>query len=154
MSSIREPSEDLCQCMNAYPEHVQTKALALRKMILQEAPSSFELIYDSYNALSVAYSYTNNLREAFCHIALYGNHVNLGFNYGTELDDPAGRLSGSGKRIRHIKIQKIEELEAPFINTFIQKAIDHIEKKYPAVEKSPQPKAIVKSVSDRKRRPA
>lgn len=138
--------------MSDYPDHVRNKALRLREIILENAPNSFELIYDSYNALSTAFSFSDNLNEAFCHIALYNKHVNLGFNYGSELENPNRILMGSGKHIRHLKIMKARDLEASHVKIFINKAIHHINQKFPNVEKSSDAKAIVKSVSDNKRR--
>lgn len=153
MSSIREPSEKLLEFMSPYPDHVQNKALCLRELVLNEAPNSFELIYDSYNTLSTAFSFTDDLNHAFCHIALYSKHVNLGFNYGSELEDPKELLNGSGKQIRHLKIKKDDDLEAPHIKNFIEKAINHINLRFPDVDPSSDGKAIVKSFSDNKRRP-
>lgn len=123
MPIVREPGNELKKFMNVYPNHVQNKALALREIILEEAPNSFELIYDTYNALSTAFSFTDQLNEAFCHIALYSNYVNLGFNYGSELADPNKLLNGSGKHIRHLKIKKTEDIEASQVRKFIKKQL-------------------------------
>jgi Uncharacterized conserved protein len=37
--------------------------------------------------------------------------VNLYFMRGTDLDDPLGILEGQGKRMRHVKLRSLEELE-------------------------------------------
>lgn len=153
MSSERAPDERLLKFMSVYPGHVQDKALRLRENVLKEAPNAFELIYDSYNALSTAFSFTDDLKEAFCHIALYSKHVNLGFNYGSELEDTNSLLIGSGKHIRHLKIKNTEDLESPHIQKFIEKAIEHINQKFPEAGQATNAKAIVKTVSDNKVRP-
>ncbi|NGP89375.1 DUF1801 domain-containing protein [Fodinibius halophilus] len=149
----KRPSEKLLEFMTPYPNHVQNKALGLRALVLRQAPNSFELIYDSYNALSTAFSFTSDLGNAFCHIALYSKHLNLGFNHGTALEDPDNLLNGSGKRTRHLKIKKDKDLETPYVQSFIEKAIAHINKRFPDVEPSSDAKVIVKSVFDNKRRP-
>ena len=41
----------------------------------------------------------------FGYVNAYKSHVNVGFFYGALLDDPAGLLEGSGKRMRHVKIK-------------------------------------------------
>jgi hypothetical protein len=41
----------------------------------------------------------------FGYVNAFKNHVNVGFFYGALLDDPAGLLEGSGKRMRHVKIK-------------------------------------------------
>jgi len=40
----------------------------------------------------------------FAYVDAFSAHVNVGFFYGAELDDPAGLLEGAGKRMRHVKI--------------------------------------------------
>jgi hypothetical protein len=41
----------------------------------------------------------------FGYVAAFKAHVNVGFFYGASLDDPAGLLEGSGKRMRHVKLR-------------------------------------------------
>jgi hypothetical protein len=41
----------------------------------------------------------------FGYVNTFKNHVNVGFFYGALLEDPAGLLQGSGKRMRHVRIQ-------------------------------------------------
>lgn len=123
-------------------------------MILQEVPLAYELLYDAYNTVSMAYSYSEDLNDAFCHVAAYTLHVNLGFNRGADLADPNGVLQGSGKRIRHVRIESAEDLASPYVRDFIRRAAAQVDA---AVPSSPAddgaPRSIVKSVSDKKRRP-
>jgi hypothetical protein len=46
------------------------------------------------------------MSEHFCYISLQKEDVNLGFNYGSELPDPANLLKGTGTLFRHVKITK------------------------------------------------
>lgn len=41
---------------------------------------------------------------AFGYVSAFSAHANIGFFYGAMLDDPAGLLEGSGKRMRHVKL--------------------------------------------------
>jgi hypothetical protein len=41
---------------------------------------------------------------AFAYVNTFKSHVNVGFFCGALLDDPAGLLEGSGKRMRHVKV--------------------------------------------------
>lgn len=41
---------------------------------------------------------------AFGYVDAFRSHVNIGFFQGALLDDPAGLLEGSGKRMRHVKL--------------------------------------------------
>jgi hypothetical protein len=42
---------------------------------------------------------------AFGYVNAFNAHVNVGFWQGASLDDPAGLLEGSGKRMRHAKLR-------------------------------------------------
>jgi hypothetical protein len=42
---------------------------------------------------------------AFGYVAAFSAHANMGFFHGAALDDPAGLLEGSGKRMRHVKLR-------------------------------------------------
>lgn len=41
---------------------------------------------------------------AFGYVNVFTAHANVGFYRGVFLDDPAGLLEGSGKRMRHVKL--------------------------------------------------
>ncbi len=41
---------------------------------------------------------------AFAYVDAFTAHANLGFFFGAFLDDPAGLLQGTGKRMRHVKL--------------------------------------------------
>ena len=41
----------------------------------------------------------------FAYVNTFKHHVNVGFFYGALLEDPAGLLEGSGKRMRHVKLK-------------------------------------------------
>jgi hypothetical protein len=56
---------------------------------------------------------------AFAYVNAFKAHVNVGFNFGAELDDPAGLLEGAGKRMRHLKVRWGEPANAPAINGLI-----------------------------------
>ena len=42
---------------------------------------------------------------AFAYVAVFRAHANVGFFRGAELEDPAGLLEGTGKRMRHVKVK-------------------------------------------------
>src|ERR1700689_171070 len=41
---------------------------------------------------------------AFGYVNAFSAHVNVGFFYGAALDDSAGLLQGTGKRMRHVRL--------------------------------------------------
>jgi len=144
-------SAELEQFLSPYTPEVRGLALRLRALVLTEAPRASELLYDAYNAVAIAFSFTGRSSEAFCHVAAYSGHVNLGFNRGSELADPDGLLLGGGKLIRHLKVRTAEDLERPHLKHFIRLAIDRAVR---APTGEVQRASAVKAVSQRKRRPA
>ncbi|MBS1791115.1 MAG: DUF1801 domain-containing protein [Acidobacteria bacterium] len=149
MKNAKPPSEELIRFLSVYDLSVGELALKLREMVLSEAPTANELIYDAYNAVAIAFTFTERLKEAFCHIAVYSKHVNLGFNYGATLSDPDGMLIGSGKQVRHLKVSSPEELRNLHLRRFIQLAIEQAD----VQERAKSTKTIVKVTQGKKRRP-
>src|ERR1700693_3556333 len=98
-----------------FESRITELALAIRRLVLEEAPDSTELIYDAYNAVATGYGFTGRPSECFIHIAVYAEWVNLGFHRGSELPDPKGVLRGTGKLIRHIRIAELEDLAEPAV---------------------------------------
>ncbi len=64
------------------------------------------------------YSGTENV----CNIMVTRAWVDLGFFRGVDLDDPKGLLEGSGKGMRHIKIHKLEDIDANSIAGLVRQA--------------------------------
>jgi len=120
---MREVPEELHEFLEAFSPGIAKLFFATRRSVLMAAPEANELIYNAYNAVTAAYSFSGRLKEAFCHVAAYSGHVNLGFNRGAELSDPSRVLTGSGARIRHVRISSRADLGAPALKALLQTAI-------------------------------
>lgn len=105
------------------PKHVSELAIELRRLVSKLAGKSSELLYKTY-AVSNVFTFSGKLGQAFIHIATYSEHVNLGFNQGTRLEDPDGILEGSGKLIRHIRIDSIAAAKKNHVKKLIRAAIE------------------------------
>jgi hypothetical protein len=116
------PPQPLLKFLKVFDRPLQTLALELRALLLEEVAPCHENIYDAYSALAIGYGSSEHVSDNIFHIAIYGNHVNLGFNQGAALDDPLGILEGEGKQIRHIKIWTLDDLERPELRTYIRRA--------------------------------
>jgi hypothetical protein len=117
-------------------------------------PQANELIWDNYNAVALAYSKSEKLKDAFCHIAVYSGHVNFGFNRGAELTKETVKLNGKGKLIRHISIKDLPSFPKKELKDMVWEAVgisENLNKEL--IEKNTQPKSIVMSVSEKKIRP-
>jgi len=94
----------------------------LRKYLIEICPESNELLYNTH-ALTAVFSLSEKLSDAFCHVPVYDQHLNLGFNEGTLLHDPNGLLQGTGKLIRHIPVKKPEDYRNIEVQKLIEEAI-------------------------------
>ena len=103
-------------------EEVIKIALAARKAVLKTAGKCSELIYETY-CISNAFTFTGKQGQGFIHIATYAGHVNLGFDRGTELDDPEEKLKGTGKLIRHIRLNSIADVRDDSVIQLIAQAV-------------------------------
>jgi hypothetical protein len=59
---------------------------------------------------------------AFGYVNAFSAHVNVGFFYGAALDDPAGLLEGTGKRMRHVKLRWAQPVNAAALSQLIEAA--------------------------------
>ena len=122
----RPPDCQLLSYLAAYDRHISDLTLALREVVLEEAPDAIESVSKGY-AVAVGFSFTGKpLKDGFCHIVTYRTHVNLGFNRGALLPDPNRVLKGTGKAIRHVPIHNQSELERPFVRRYLQVAIEQV----------------------------
>lgn len=73
---------------------------------------------------SAAYGYgEKKMSEAYAYIMPQSNYVNLGFYHGTNLNNYEAILTGTGKKLRHIKIKNIEAARDPSILKMLQDAM-------------------------------
>ena len=58
----------------------------------------------------------------FGYVNSFKTHVNVGFFHGAVLEDPAGLLQGTGKRMRHVKLKPDREVSAAALSDLIAAA--------------------------------
>ncbi|MDX1925210.1 MAG: DUF1801 domain-containing protein [Pirellulaceae bacterium] len=123
MTDSKTPTEIILrELMQDRKEEVVKVALAARKAVLKIAGKCSELIYETY-CISNAFTFTGKQGQGFIHIATYAEHVNLGFDRGTELDDPDGKLAGTGKLIRHVRLNSLADVRNESVVQLIAQAV-------------------------------
>ena len=147
----RPPDPRLLGFLAAYDRNIAELALALREIVLEFAPQAIESIYDAYSAVAIGYSFTGRLKDTFCHIATYAHHVNLGFNHGATLPDPQSVLQGAGKAVRHVRMTRESDLEAPWLPHYLEAAMAQVVG--PSQKPIHEPKSVVRGNYPTKRRP-
>ena len=121
---VRPPDKLLLDYLAPYDPHVSRLALALREIVLEEAPEAIESVVKGY-AVAIGFSFTGKpMKDGFCHVVTYSDHVNLGFNRGALIPDPNGVLQGTGKLIRHIPIRSEQDLNRVVIRRYLRTAAE------------------------------
>ena len=68
----------------------------------------------------------------FGYVNVFKAHVNVGFFFGAELQDPTGLLEGSGKRMRHVKVKPGADLNFAALSALIDAAYADIKSRLEA----------------------
>ncbi len=104
-------------------------ATALRKLISEVYPKVVEVPWPKLQVIGYGIG-PKKSTEHFCYIGLYGEHINLGFNYGLALPDPDKLLEGAGKKFRHVKIKTLVDVEHPGLRKLLQTAVKERERSF------------------------
>ena len=124
---LRPADPEYLKLLRPYGDGIQKLALAARKLILEEAPEASEFVYEVYT-IANHFAFTERPSDAFVFTTTHANWVNLGFNFGSQLPDPQRLLRGEGKWIRHVRIEKVADLDAAGIRELIRAAIAQAER--------------------------
>jgi len=142
----RPPDTQLLGFLTAYDRTIADLALALREIILEEAPDASESIYQVYT-VAVWFGFSGKMKDMFCYITTHAAHISLGFPRGASLPDPNRVLEGEGKAMRHIKFKKMSDLERPFVRRYIRTAIEQVR---PVTTADGSGKTVVKTTAAQK----
>lgn len=88
---------------------------AVRAIILKAAPEAEE-----------SFKWAQPVYESggpFCYIKAFTSAVNFGFWRGVDLDDPNGRLEGSGQKMRHVRIEDLSQIDEKAFAAFVTQAV-------------------------------
>jgi Domain of unknown function (DU1801) len=86
-----------------------------------------ELLHDGHPTACVG-------DAAFGYVNAFRAHVNVGFFHGAMLDDPAGLLEGTGKRMRHVKLRFAQHVNAVALRELIAAAYRDIRLRVASME--------------------
>ena len=149
----KENVNDLLKFLLPYPDSVKAAALWLREFVWDLYPETNELIYDNYNAVAFGWSPTDKAGDVFCSIAVFKNHVNFGFNRGSEIPDKQNVLLGDASLYRYIKVVDKDDFPEEYVKHLLEMAYENSIGRMKLVKKTIKGQTIVKSISPVKRRP-
>lgn len=105
----------------AYSPEVREVALRLRALVLDAMPDATERVHPGWKVMQ--YGRGGKMADMIFAISPLRDSVNLGVSRGATLSDPAGLLRGTGKQIRHVKLTRPDEVDAPALRALIDAAI-------------------------------
>ena len=98
-------------------------ARAMRLTVLEAVPGAVET-FDRADGL-LALGTGRSMRDFSFAIIPHKAHVNLQLADGADLPNPDGRIEGTGKRVRHIKVRSAEDAAAPSVRAAIAAQLAH-----------------------------
>lgn len=108
--------------LKSFPDQISQTAQNLRKHIKKAWQPSKELVGNSTISLNIGFGYTGKAWDSFCAIIVYSKHINISFPSGAQLKDPQNLLQGKGSRVRHIRVDNVEDLESPEVQALFLQA--------------------------------
>jgi hypothetical protein len=116
----RDPAVDAW--LDSRPPEAGSIARAWFGEMRRSGPDIRELMHDDCPVACVG-------DVAFGYVNVFTSHVSVGFFCGADLDDPAGLLEGTGKRMRHVKLRPGVEPDAVALRQLIEDAYADIKRK-------------------------
>ncbi len=107
------------------PEAMREVAWALRRLVAKVMPDVTEVPWVRQGNVGYGVG-PKKMSEQFCYIMPASQHVNLGFYYGADLDDPQRLLEGAGKNLRHVKVRSVADAKALALERLLRQASVHL----------------------------
>ena len=90
-------------------------AQTLRWLVLQAVPD----ISESIKWGTPNYAKSGNV----CYLAANNGYINFGFFNGAGLNNPDGLIEGTGAKMRHIKVRRLEDIRPEVFASLVQEAV-------------------------------
>ena len=109
------PDNGVQEFIDSAPGELQLIVEHARELIFEAYPSATESI--KWNQLVFTVDGTDQF-----YVNHFTKHVNLGFMQGAALADPDELLEGTGKNMRHVKLETPEDVTNPALRRLIETA--------------------------------
>ncbi len=122
--AVQPAEHDVESLLAGYPSDVREIARRLRQLVLAIVPEAIEQV--DLPARMLAYGLARTYKDLVCVIMPLRSGVNLGFPRGAELAGPAGLLTGTGKRARHVRIYDLAAVDQPAVHALIEASLEQV----------------------------
>ena len=113
---------ELDSLLSRHDPTVRQVFLALRDLIREVAPDATEQLDVPDRLLAFGFGPPGGIRLQGQAIGLIPHtaHVNVQLADGAQLDDPAGIVEGTGKRVRHVKCRSLDDASRPALRALLE----------------------------------
>ena len=111
-------SAEIDRFLEGYPPDIRDLAHQVRALVASVTPDADEYLKRGWKV--IWYGFGPKMPDQFAVVMPTRNHVGLGFAYGSDLPDPKGKLEGTGKRIRHVKLRTAADAADPAIAALLR----------------------------------
>src|SRR3954464_8251257 len=118
MEKHRTPTAE--EFFSKYTPEIQSIAMQARELIFSMMPDAIEQV--NIGNQNTTYGTGLKMADQVFYISAHKAHVNIGL-FGAELPDPAGLMEGTGKRLRHVKMRKLEDVNQPALRELLDVAL-------------------------------
>jgi Domain of unknown function (DU1801) len=94
-------------------------ARAARRLVLDVLPDALETLDRADRIVGYATG-PRPIKDLWAGIAPHRRHVNLQLANGALVEDPDGLVEGTGKRVRHVKLRSIDDVERPELRRLLE----------------------------------
>jgi hypothetical protein len=111
-------SDEIDRFLEAYTPDIRDLTHQVRALIASVTPDADEYLKRGWKV--IWYGFGPRMPDQFAVVMPTRNHVGLGFAYGSDLPDPKGKLEGTGKRMRHVKLRTGADVSDPALAALIR----------------------------------
>ena len=113
----------LDKAIDRYPPEVAATARAALKKLRARFPGARQMVYDRPRSLPIGFAPAVGGSAVFS-VVLYPRWVRFFFLEGVIIDDPEGRLEGTGNQVRSIRLdERAAILDDPYIRGLMAQAL-------------------------------
>jgi hypothetical protein len=111
-------ADEIDRFLEAYTPEIRDLTHQVRALIASITPDADEYLKAGWKV--IWYGFGPKMPDQFAVVMPTRNHVGLGFAYGSDLPDPKGKLEGTGKRMRHVKLRSSADAADPAIAALLR----------------------------------
>jgi hypothetical protein len=118
----REKHDTWDEVLAGHRPEVVAAARAIQVVILEELPEVV-VYFDRGDGL-LAFGRSSAMRDLLFALIPHAGWLNLQLADGAYLPDPEGRIEGTGKRIRHVKLRSAEAAADPAVRAIVRAQVE------------------------------